>query len=145
LYAQKIFGSALRYGHALVSANRIWAVTFPISYRAAQTNRSANGLIVGMWVYIHVLSLPVFLRGRMDKIGLQDQSCHTDDSDLFGSAVAVKLIEFELPWLFIILSYPFILYRLRRKRWKQIVKVTPAQEIPLHATAGRVTKVTRML
>ncbi|XP_055347965.1 thyrotropin-releasing hormone receptor-like [Paramacrobiotus metropolitanus] len=61
LYCAQITSACIVTIHVLISLNRLWAVTFPFSYRTRHTRKLAAGLIIAVVVVLNALSLPVFL------------------------------------------------------------------------------------
>lgn len=136
LYFQQILGSAMRYGHVLVTCNRIWAVARPLTYRTAHSNRVARLLIVASWVYLHVLGLPVLIRGRSGSgPALTSKNCEYDTSFEYADTIAVEIFGFDLPELFIVLTYPYILYKLHKSRFRQPNRVAVVAPVTLETAA----------
>ncbi|OQV15789.1 hypothetical protein BV898_10042 [Hypsibius exemplaris] len=120
LYISQTLTSGIRYGHVLITANRLWAVTFPIGYKQRHTKRFARCLVVTMWMVVHALNLPVIINGRLQwsrSLFDPDSRCVFDNRAQFNSVLAVQLLAFTLPELFIIVAYGYVAVTLK-KRWR---------------------------
>lgn len=67
IYKYYVYGFAgvILHLHALITANRIWAVNFPLSYRNYHTKHLAIVLCVAVTLYTHVICLPGILMDIM--------------------------------------------------------------------------------
>lgn len=61
LYAGWVLQLVQQMSHALISLNRLWAVTFPHSYRRRHSVKIAVILCGWAWIYGHVLAFPWLL------------------------------------------------------------------------------------
>lgn len=59
LYGTSVVSGGMMFSHALITANRIWAIAFPISYRTYHSKRTAIFTVFGLWIYIHLLQVRV--------------------------------------------------------------------------------------
>lgn len=132
----QIFGSAVRYGHLLISANRLWAVTFPLSYNRWQTLRFSVYAVVGQWVFLCLLHLPVVIPGRIWLVPEQKQ-CLINKSFQFTMAVIAEFLGYDLPTIFIVFSYPFVIFKLqKRNAMKKRSRVVPLKSSQSKFTGG---------
>lgn len=53
VYGFVVLNATMGTSHLLIILNRLWAVTFPISYRARHTKSFAFKVCLGMWMYLH--------------------------------------------------------------------------------------------
>ncbi|OWA52101.1 hypothetical protein BV898_16563 [Hypsibius exemplaris] len=110
--ARLVVGAAVRWGHTLIPANRIWAVTFPVHYRVAHTMRCATWLVVGSWIFLCAVCLPMVVLGRKSMgSAASDVKCQRDNDGLYA-----EIIGFDLPEIIIVLAFPYICFKLRRYR-----------------------------
>ncbi|XP_055342121.1 5-hydroxytryptamine receptor 1D-like [Paramacrobiotus metropolitanus] len=65
LWASYIVDSGMYHATALIAINRIWAVTFPVSYKYRHTRVAAGCICLGSWVYVHTLQLPEIIRDAL--------------------------------------------------------------------------------
>jgi hypothetical protein len=61
LYGIFIIGAVAENAHLLIGVNRLWAVIFPISYRSHHSVKTAVFLCAGMWLYVHLIAMPIWL------------------------------------------------------------------------------------
>ncbi|OQV17056.1 hypothetical protein BV898_08775 [Hypsibius exemplaris] len=122
-YGGTVFGAVNRYAHVLVTVNRFWAVTLPISYRQRHTKGVALALIAVTWIVVHVLCLPVIIRGRINVSPL-DPNCWIDRSQQRFYSFVEELLCFTVPEVVIILMYAVILVKLFQREKQKHVKVT---------------------
>ncbi|OQV12900.1 hypothetical protein BV898_12822 [Hypsibius exemplaris] len=120
-YFKLILSTAVRYGHVLVTVNRLWAVTFPMHYRNAHNKRVALAITLVMWVFVHVLSVPSVVWSRWGKSGVGQPERRCMQGDTVGklvTTVALEIVGFGVPELFIVMTYPFVWWKVRQLRWK---------------------------
>ncbi|OWA51163.1 hypothetical protein BV898_15657 [Hypsibius exemplaris] len=56
LYCLSVFDAGIINSHAVIAVNRAWAITRPMSFRAAHTKRFTLTVCLIMWLYIHLLN-----------------------------------------------------------------------------------------
>jgi cysteinyl leukotriene receptor 1 len=61
LYGSFVIAAVAENAHLLIGVNRLWAVMFPMSYRSHHSVKTAVFLCVGMWLYVHLTTLPAWL------------------------------------------------------------------------------------
>lgn len=110
----QILSSAVRYGHVLISMNRLWAVTFPMSYRERHTLVFTTGSAALMWIFVLSLHLGVVIPGRIHPIN-GDNHCLVNTRFQYRSAVTTEVLGFVLPEMMVIAIYPIIVYKLRQR------------------------------
>ena len=108
LYAGYIVHAAVYNSHFFVALNRIWAVVSPMTYRHYHTKRFALVVSVGLWVHIHLVTLPGLLLDHVyhnstlnkgiDQGQLTTCSCEWCRSSSFPRFLFRK-ITFEFWWL----------------------------------------------
>ncbi|XP_055353868.1 5-hydroxytryptamine receptor 1B-like [Paramacrobiotus metropolitanus] len=105
--------------HVLISLNRVWAVTFPISYRERHTKRLAVFICIGVVVYVHLLNLPPFLVDQLlhyPAIYAKYQDCGHISPNFLDFNKADDIINRLLPMLIVMVAYAFIIVKLWLKR-----------------------------
>lgn len=122
-YSLSFITSYQLFTHVLISLNRVWAVTFPYSYRRHHSRKTALFLCACMCVYVHLILLPNFvinmaaMKSPMEIYGCQEQS-HPHKVH--------QIMIFVLAQTIVIASYPYIAY----KRYQYIStrgKILPGQ------------------
>lgn len=115
LYCNNIFGSGIRYGHVLITFNRLWAVTFPVHYRKYNRMPVTHGIIVATWVYLNVLHLPVVIPGRIWPKP-NDTQCMVNTEFQKNAALTQEVLGFTLTEILMIVGSAFILYKLQTRK-----------------------------
>ncbi|OQV12484.1 hypothetical protein BV898_13285 [Hypsibius exemplaris] len=124
-YPGLVFGSVSRYTHVLIAANRLWAVTFPMSYHERHTNRLALAVVILVWLFANAVGVPVVVRGRMGiGLGDADRRCQVERALMYTYSIVGEAIGFVLPEVFILATYPIILYKLRKRRSVQCMRAS---------------------
>ncbi|OQV19965.1 hypothetical protein BV898_05970 [Hypsibius exemplaris] len=121
IYGAYVLAAVSRYAHVLLAVNRLWALTFPVSYRQRRTRRFALFLILTSWLLVHAISLPLVVCGRMNALPTE-QSCGLDISHQRPYAFAHDMICFCVPLVLVGLIYGFIVMKLiSRMRRKSVI------------------------
>lgn len=58
LYRSMVIVGCVVYTHVLITINRIWAISYPISYRNYHNKKTAKILCVSAWTWVHIINLP---------------------------------------------------------------------------------------
>ncbi|XP_055349949.1 uncharacterized protein LOC129596639 [Paramacrobiotus metropolitanus] len=99
IYHVWVFVSVSMHMHVLITVNRLWALTFPLSYRNRHTTKLACLLSVGMVAYVHIVCLPLFLLDelyyRLPPEGEAGCQLNTDKQPLY-SAIE-NIVSCDLP------------------------------------------------
>jgi hypothetical protein len=135
LYTSFVLGAIGRYGHVLITLNRLWAVTFPLSYKKGHTQLCARCLVVFSWILVHAVCLPALVRGRQ-RLGLApaDPDCLIDRDLQLTYLIIMELMAFSLPELFIIVAYFYISCKLRGRKSKKKCRIGIAEKPSLHGS-----------
>ncbi|XP_055335696.1 alpha-2B adrenergic receptor-like [Paramacrobiotus metropolitanus] len=119
-YAINVSSGIVMYSHILITINRIWAVTFPHSYRQHHTQKNALILVVLIWVCVHAVTLPgVVMDAVLYRLPVEKNGCALN-------MTAMPFLIYAIPNGFIIVAYPFLLYKRLQRR-----KVAPCQLIKI--------------
>ncbi|XP_055348567.1 protein trapped in endoderm-1-like [Paramacrobiotus metropolitanus] len=120
LYQIWVFVAVPMHMHVLITINRLWALTFPLSYRNIHSSKVAGLLCIGNVVYVHILCFPLFLIDELYyRVPLERFGCSLDTVNLNVYANVVNMMAFNMPIIIVVCSYPFILHKhlQRRKVW----------------------------
>ncbi|OQV12737.1 hypothetical protein BV898_13057 [Hypsibius exemplaris] len=116
-FVKQHLGSGVRYGHVLVTVNRMWAVTFPLDYRTAHTKRVSNCLIISTWIFVLGLNCPSAILGRLNPVIYPVDFCRMDYRGYLATlAFGIEFVGYDVPEIIIVFAYPFVLYKLRQLR-----------------------------
>ncbi|XP_055337909.1 olfactory receptor 1-like [Paramacrobiotus metropolitanus] len=113
-----VFGGVLMQSHALITFNRLWAITFPLSYRNYHSTRVALLLCGGCVAYVHLVCLPgvvidaLYYRPPVDRFKL----CSLDIGRQFPWAVASEVIIYIAPIVFVVGAYPFLFHKQHQRK-----------------------------
>ncbi|XP_055345040.1 P2Y purinoceptor 8-like [Paramacrobiotus metropolitanus] len=100
------------WAQVLVTVNRLWAVTFPHSYRTRHTTRWAVGACVAMWAVMHLFYAPYLIMDvwRYPLPGpLYGCRINADAQPVYVRIIFVSMADF--PVLFIVATYPYLLWK----------------------------------
>ncbi|GAV08171.1 hypothetical protein RvY_17902 [Ramazzottius varieornatus] len=115
-YTNWIFNAAMCNAHALIALNRLWAVTFPVSYQLYHRKRFALGLCAAMWIYLHACLLPGIIQDALwYRLPEETNGCLVNTSAQQKYAWAMQIIVYDIPEALVLLTYPVICY----KTWKR--------------------------
>ncbi|OWA50759.1 hypothetical protein BV898_15265 [Hypsibius exemplaris] len=125
IYGIWVFQAGMINSHLLITINRIWAVTFPHSYRLRHTGRVALLSVAGMWICLHCALLPgIILDAMYYRLPEDRTGCMINTNDTLGGwSMAVQIVIYDVPDAIILLAYPIICYQTfvaRRARLKHM-------------------------
>lgn len=121
-YALSFVFNMQMFSHVLISISRLWAVTFPHSYRLQHTWKCAIALCAAMFVYVHLVHLPRFIPFvAAIRLPLEIYGC----SRQYGPNIVQAFLTFIPALGIVVVAYPFIVYK-RQKRLRSKNKVSPA-------------------
>lgn len=137
LYGLLVLNASMGHCHLLITVNRLWAVSFPISYRNRHRKSVAILICLAMWVYLHVTLLPgVIMDAVYYRLPVETSGCSFNAEATNSQSHWVAFVQiqgYDLPIVFIAVSYVWIAYR----RVKRLLdKSKRVQQIP---TAGRLS------
>ncbi|XP_055329969.1 uncharacterized protein LOC129582481 [Paramacrobiotus metropolitanus] len=133
LYGVYIIGPWAIFCHVLITANRFWAIVFPVEYRDFHTPRLAVILCGAAFLMTHVTMLPVVVLREVYGPALQyyryQCTLSTPSSRMIMTAIAVCATIICVLEVLIVASYPVILYKYRKQR-----RLNPAVTHVSHST-----------
>ncbi|GAV00777.1 hypothetical protein RvY_11578 [Ramazzottius varieornatus] len=128
LYGFFVLNAFMGNSHLLIIFNRLWAVTFPISYRNTHSRSLAIKICVGMWIYLHACLLPgVILDALYYRPPLETDGCQFNVAAQFDWGESTQLLNFHVPLMLIALNYIFIVYKTMRRRPPKLLKNAKVQ------------------
>ncbi|XP_055356457.1 5-hydroxytryptamine receptor 6-like [Paramacrobiotus metropolitanus] len=117
IYCIWVMAGVAMHMHVLITVNRLWALTFPLSYRNRHNTKVACLLAVGMVAYVHIVCFPIFL---IDELYYRpapgEFGCYLNAAEQTVYALATDMVAFNLPVVIVLFSYPYILYKFLRRR-----------------------------
>ncbi|XP_055348572.1 melatonin receptor type 1B-like, partial [Paramacrobiotus metropolitanus] len=123
IYQSWVFVSVSIHMHVLITINRLWALTFPLSYRNQHNTRVACLFSVSIVVYVHIVCFPLFPIDELYYRPPTELGCFLDTAQQKLYSTIVNMVAFNLPVAAVVFSYPYILYKyLRRRRTKNAVR-----------------------
>ncbi|XP_055347374.1 5-hydroxytryptamine receptor 1B-like [Paramacrobiotus metropolitanus] len=114
-YCINVFGSAVRYGHVLITLNRLWAVSYPVHYKRNQNMRLTCSIITLTWIFVNVLWLPVIIPGRM-WANPHDKQCLVNTDFQPKTALAVEILGFTVTEIIVVVGSLLVSYRIHLRR-----------------------------
>lgn len=119
-YSGSVITALGMYTHVLVTFSRLWAITYPISYRRVHSRSTAVLLCTCMCTYVHIVYLPEFVP-KMPRI---NPSTLTNCRAQYNNSVPVQIIMYVGAILIIFLAYPFICYKRTQRKKERTHRVT---------------------
>ncbi|OQV17887.1 hypothetical protein BV898_08018 [Hypsibius exemplaris] len=116
LYGSYIIHSLVYNSHFLITLNRIWAVTHPVSYHQYHTRKVALCTCLAFWMYIHLVMLPGFIQDAMFYRIPLSQGCYIVKQTQYAWFVTEQLMLYDIPLASLILAYPLICFFEVRRR-----------------------------
>lgn len=119
LYSNWVIYAFPTHCHILITVNRLWAITYPISYRGRHTQKVAVALCALMAVYIHVVTLPgVILDAAYYRLPVVENGCYIN-SDVLGTYTKVNVFLIgDLSLFFVVSACPLLMYQKRKRTQK---------------------------
>lgn len=103
------------HSHLLITVNRIWAISLPISYRNYHTKKFAAIICVTTICYVHILTLPIQILNFAYYRLPENAGCFMNLNELRLQYQIVHPIVFDFPVLFIISAFPYLYWKSRQR------------------------------
>ncbi|XP_055345253.1 5-hydroxytryptamine receptor 1D-like [Paramacrobiotus metropolitanus] len=117
IYALIVLGAMTVNSHALITFNRLWAMTFPVSYRNQHNLRISFHTVSVLWIYVHFLGLPGVIRDSLYfRAPLKDNACSLNVELQLEWNIIMQFIGYDLPISSVIAVYPYLLIKHRFRR-----------------------------
>lgn len=116
LYGSNLFNPLQIHLHLILTLNRLWAVTFPITFRNYHSVKFAVGTICILLLYIHGWFIPAYLQDAMFYREDNASYCFINQEAQPLWTFWSNNILYNLPSLIIIFSYPYIAFKVWRQR-----------------------------
>lgn len=114
-YLAWVFENIIIIAHLLIVLNRVWAVTFPFSYRTRHNTKLALLLCASSWAILNILYIPTAIATTVivpAAVGnFTVQQCTLDTTAIGAWSPVSQLLLHDIPVLIVILSYPLVCYR----------------------------------
>lgn len=119
IYNLWVFSGCIRYTHVLITANRIWAILFPVQYRNYHSKKIAVMLCSCMIACVHIIGLPLIIKDALFYQPYPSENhCFLNERLQPKLSAATNLMMLTLPIAVVVATYPFICYK-KRKRMMQ--------------------------
>ncbi|XP_055330431.1 adenosine receptor A1-like [Paramacrobiotus metropolitanus] len=105
-----------------ICLNRIWALTFPISYKERHTKRLAIKIIAANWIVLYIIGIPTIVVNTVYKPATPAKpfvSCTTDMVALGRYSFGDMIITLTIPTIVVVVSYPYLLYQQLKRSKKR--------------------------
>lgn len=120
LYGNAVIMGGSLLSHALIAINRIWAMTFPISYKVHHTKSVAVMICVGMWAYVHLLALPTVITDHLYyRLPVEITGCALNGNRQWKYSIALQFLVYNAAEIIVVACYPYILFKRRSQRWRR--------------------------
>ena len=139
VYLSYTFQSLINFAHFLRALNRVWAVTFPFSYRTDHTTKFAVVLCISVWLIIHSCQIPTtVLTSVIKPVSDNASSLHCTIEPAMAEAWSwiTEVVLYEVPLVLVLISYPVVCYKsFFGGRGQQITPLSTFQRNRLVSTA----------
>lgn len=113
LYSTHFLSAIQMLSHVLISASRVWAMTFPISYHRYHSHTLAICLCGCVFIYAHAIQLPEFVHSvQKFREPLEIHGCQTQ----YINSAAIQFAIYAFADVFMLLAYPFVCYKRHQRR-----------------------------
>ncbi|XP_055345950.1 5-hydroxytryptamine receptor 1D-like [Paramacrobiotus metropolitanus] len=117
LYSMYVVDGIMMHAHVLIAINRVWAVTFHISYTRRNTVRTALYCCLASCIYVHAVCLPyVVLDALYYRLPIETAGCLINTEALQFWSLLTQFLIYTLPIVFIVAVYPYLVYKRRARR-----------------------------
>lgn len=131
-YSTNVVACGAMFAHLLITLSRIWAVTFPLSFRRTQSTKMAVLPCVLLWIYVHAAVLPEMItKIQQMPTPLEKYGCRAR----YPKNRLVQILTYVVPLLVVVLAYPYIAYKRYSRTKKRRIAVAIQQ---LHARSPAV-------
>ncbi|XP_055331631.1 uncharacterized protein LOC129583723 [Paramacrobiotus metropolitanus] len=113
LYGNWVLAGGMMYMHVLITANRIWAMQFPLSYKRqhGSSHRSGFLLILLTWLFVHAICLPGVILDALYFRQSLSTGCGINGEAQVAWINTAQLLIYDMPVVFIAGAYPFLVYK----------------------------------
>ncbi|GAV06035.1 hypothetical protein RvY_16074 [Ramazzottius varieornatus] len=102
--------------HLLITINRMWAVSAPVSYRTYHRKKVSICLCIFIWLYVHVVHTPGYVIDAVYYRPPVEIGCFVNGMMQYGWFHAMQFCLFKIPVLAIICCYPYVAYKSLKAR-----------------------------
>ena len=113
-----IIGACICNCHMLIAINRMWAVSFPISYRSMHSTRTAVALCIVVWLYVHVgVGPPVIIDALYFHLPEETFGCLVNAPEQTTWEIVIEVI-YWLPQIVMLSAFPVTWWAKRKQKRK---------------------------
>ncbi|XP_055344688.1 cysteinyl leukotriene receptor 1-like [Paramacrobiotus metropolitanus] len=141
LFATTVITGSIIHTQALISINRLWAVTFPNHYRLHHSIKVSACSEIGVVLYLSAWTLPGFILTDPRSYFIP-QACMYDFSHKSILFILTGICTHFFPQIFILSMYPFIYWKVRVVMRRKVGVTTKATDVHRNSL-GAVTKETK--
>lgn len=107
--------------HVLVTFSRLWAITFPFSYRRIHSRSTAMFLSFCLFAYVHIIYMPEF---APKMVAIKSEAL-TNCRAQYSLSIPMQFFMYVGAILTILLAYPFILFKRKEREKERRARVAP--------------------
>ncbi|XP_055348563.1 melatonin receptor type 1B-B-like [Paramacrobiotus metropolitanus] len=143
IYQVWVFCPVAMHMHVLITLNRLWAISFPVSYKNIHSEKVAVLMCAGMIVYVHLVCLPLVVLDLLYyHLPEERAGCLLNTVAQSTYTTVVAIVSTDVPIVVVVGAYPFLWYKhLKRKK---IGTAKPSRMEITHA-AGAATGVVSVI
>ncbi|XP_055348564.1 probable G-protein coupled receptor No18 [Paramacrobiotus metropolitanus] len=139
IYQVWVFCPVAMHLHVLITLNRLWAISFPVSYKNIHSEKVAVLICAGTFVYVHLVCLPlVVLDLKYHHLSDERYGCMLNTAAQNVYTTVVAIVSTDVPIVVVVGAYPFLWYKhLKRKK----IGTAKPSRVEVHQTVGAATGV----
>lgn len=124
--------------HMLIAANRMWAISFPVSYRQRHAKKMAFFLCFCAFAYVHVIDgPPVVLDTLIYRLPIAENGCNINLVALQTAASVDIIMSCDVPIIFMLTSCFVLIYKHKRSGKIHSMKVIGSALVETPASDGK--------
>ncbi|XP_055343089.1 uncharacterized protein LOC129591455 [Paramacrobiotus metropolitanus] len=116
LYALYVLAPLVYNSHLMITINRVWALFWPISYRARHSRLTAALISCGVVAYVHILMLPQVLLDHLNYRLPMENGCRLNSASVLTLTAFTSIWVFNVPTVGIPAAYPLLLWKMWSRR-----------------------------
>ncbi|GAV08658.1 hypothetical protein RvY_18320 [Ramazzottius varieornatus] len=123
-YTSWVLTGSMCIAHGTIALNRLWAVSFPVSYRRYHKKRFAVAVIATLWISLHIIVIPgLVLDAVWYRPPMETNGCNINTDAPQAWLWFAQLVIMDTPVVIVVAVYPIICYKtIQRNR----ARVRPA-------------------
>ncbi|XP_055353629.1 muscarinic acetylcholine receptor M2-like [Paramacrobiotus metropolitanus] len=112
---------------AVISVERLWSVTWPVTYKQWHTPGQVRLVIVCTWVFVASIWMPAFFYDRFNHDNVVED-CAWDPAKNYAGGFYIGVLGYLAPFITMVVSYTIVGFKMRKRfRKTRATKGAPIQ------------------